>query len=118
VGERLALWAMNKVYGEDVVCSGPIYDHMEIEGNRIRLYFTHIGSGLTVKGKELKSFLISKSDGVYVAAKAQIERDTVVVYQEDVNEPVSVRYAWADNPEEANLYNKEWLPASPFVTML
>jgi sialate O-acetylesterase len=29
---------------------------------------------------------------------------------------VYVRYAWADNPDGANLYNKEGLPASPFST--
>jgi sialate O-acetylesterase len=27
-----------------------------------------------------------------------------------------VRYAWADAPDGANLYNKEGLPASPFRT--
>jgi sialate O-acetylesterase len=118
VGERLALWAMNKVYKEEIVCSGPMYDHMEIEGDRIRLYFTYIGGGLTFKGNDLKSFQITSGDGVYAAAKAQVDGDTVVVTQEDVKNPISVRYAWADNPEEANLYNKEGLPASPFATLL
>lgn len=116
VGERLALWAMKMVYGEDIVCSGPIYDHMEIEGNRIRLYFNHIGSGLITKGEKLKTFLICGKDGKYHKAEAFIDGDTVLVHSEQVKEPVNVRYGWADNPEEANLYNKEGLPASTFTT--
>jgi len=38
------------------------------------------------------------------------------VWNEAVPSPVYVRYAWADNPDNANLYNKEGLPASPFRT--
>jgi len=116
VGERLALWAMNMVHGEEIVCSGPNYDHMEVEGNRIRLYFTYVGSGLTAKGEELKGFLICGNDGKYHNAKAYIDGNTVVVHSEQVKEPVNVRYGWSDNPEEANLYNKEGLPASTFTT--
>lgn len=116
VGERLALWAMNMVYGEEIVCSGPIYERMEVEGNQIRLYFKYIGSGLVAKGEELKGFLICGKDGKYHEAEAFIDGDTVVVHSELVKEPVNVRFGWADNPEEANLYNKEGLPASPFTT--
>jgi sialate O-acetylesterase len=118
VGERLALWAMNRVYGENIVCSGPIYDHMETQGNQIRLHFTHSGSGLLSKGGELKTFAICGTDGIYLEASAEIKGDTVLVYNESIKDPVSVRYAWADNPEGANLYNQEGLPASPFITKL
>ena len=38
------------------------------------------------------------------------------MYQDEINKPVAVRYAWADNPEDANLYNKEDFPAGPFRT--
>lgn len=116
VGERLALWTMKQVFHEDVVCSGPIYDHMKVEGSHIRLYFNYVGGGLTIKGDELKTFMLSGKDGNFLPAKAQIDGDTVLVWAEGVEEPVAVRYAWADNPEEANLYNKEGLPASPFTT--
>ena len=116
VGERLSLWAQNVVFGEAVVCSGPIYDHKEIIGSRVRLYFNHIGKGLTAKNGDLKTFTICSKNGQYVPAKAVIENDTVVVYSEAVTEPVNVRYAWSDNPEDANLYNIDGLPASPFTT--
>lgn len=116
VGERLALWAMKQVFDEEIVCSGPIYDHMEAEGNRIRLHFTYVGGGLRVKGDDLKTFMISGKDGKFLPAKAQIEGATVLVWSDEIDEPVAVRYAWSDNPEEANLFNKEGLPASPFTT--
>jgi len=50
-----------------------------------------------------------------VWANARIERDTVVVWSDDVARPVAVRYAWANNPV-ANLYSAEWLPTVPFRT--
>jgi sialate O-acetylesterase len=86
VGRRLALAARAIAYGEDLVYSGPLYDHMRIEGDRIRLWF-----------------------------QPRIEGDTVVVWSPEVPNPVAVRYAWADNPV-CNLYNRAGLPASPFRT--
>lgn len=117
VGNRLALAAQRIAYGNtSVVHSGPIYKSMEVKGKKIILSFTNIGSGLMNKGKELKHFAIAGADGKFVWAKAKIKDDKVVVYSKDVKKPVAVRYAWADNPEGANLYNKEGLPASPFRT--
>jgi hypothetical protein len=88
---------------------------MVIKGNQVILSFTSVGSGLTAKG-ELKEFAIASSDNKFVWAKARIAGDKVVVWNNDIKNPVSVRYAWADNPEGANLRNKEGLPASPFRT--
>jgi len=116
VGHRLSLAAQKIAYGEkNVVSSGPIYKSMVIKGNQVILSFTSVGSGLTAKG-ELKEFAIAGSDNKFVWAKARIAGDKVVVWNNDIKNPVSVRYAWADNPEGANLRNKEGLPASPFRT--
>ncbi|PWT74143.1 MAG: sialate O-acetylesterase [Bacteroidetes bacterium] len=118
VGTRLALAARHVAYGENALeYSGPIYESSVIRGNRIYLHFTHTGSGLMAKeGKPLKYFSIAGDDKKYVWANAKIEGDTVIVWNDEVEKPVSVRYAWADNPEGANLYNKEGLPASTFTT--
>ncbi|WP_246012672.1 sialate O-acetylesterase [Albibacterium bauzanense] len=118
IGERLALWAEYLAYGaKDVVYSGPIYQSYKIEGNKIILSFSSIGSGLMVKGGgDLYYFAIAGTDKRYVWAKAVIEGDKVIVWNNDIQNPKYVRYAWADNPEGANLYNKEGLPASPFET--
>jgi sialate O-acetylesterase len=116
VGKRLALWALAKTYGKDLVYSGPIYKSMRTEGNKIILDFEHVGDGLVVGGGEsLKGFAVAGADRKFVWADAKIEGNTVVVSSDEISEPVAVRYAWANNPV-CNLYNKEGLPASPFRT--
>lgn len=118
VGDRLALAALKVAYGEkNVVYSGPIYKCMKIKENKIVLTFTNIGGGLVVKGgNELKTFAICGADKKFVWAKAKIEGNKVIVWNDSISNPVAIRYAWADNPEGVNLYNKEGLPASPFRT--
>jgi sialate O-acetylesterase len=118
VGNRLALAAEKIAYGDKrIVHSGPIYKSMKVSGNKIVLTFSSIGSGLIAKdGGELKCFAIAGADKKFVWANAKIENNKVIVWSDSVNKPVAVRYAWADNPEGANLFNKEKLPASPFRT--
>lgn len=118
VGDRLALAAEKIAYGEkDLVYSGPIYQSSSVDGNKITISFTNTGSGLiTNDDEELNQFAIAGADKKFVWAKAKIEGDKVVVWNDEVPHPMYVRYAWSDNPDGANLYNKEGLPASPFRT--
>ena len=117
VGERLALAAEKIAYGETIIYSGPIYQSSKVEGNKIIISFTNTGSGLiTNDGEELGEFAIAGIDKKFVWAKAKIEGDKVIVWNDSVSDPMYVRYAWADNPVNPNLYNKEGLPASPFRT--
>lgn len=116
VGERLALQAMKIAYGDkDILSSGPIRKSARLDGNKIFISFDNVGSGLVSgNGEELSHFAIAGEDGVYQWANAEIKDNEVVVWNDKIEKPVSVRYAWADNPDFANLYNKEGLPASPF----
>jgi len=118
VGERLSLTAQKLALGDNnVVCSGPLYESMKIKKNKIILTFKNTGSGLMAKGsKELKYFSIAGEDRKFVWAEAKIENNRVIVWSDKITNPIAVRYAWADDPEGANLYNKEGLPASPFRT--
>jgi sialate O-acetylesterase len=117
VGYRLALAAQKVAYGKaNVVHSGPIFKSMEIKGNKAIISFTNVGGGLKIKGKELKHFAIAGANKQFVWADAKVKGSKVIVKSKDVKNPVAVRYAWADNPDGANLYNKEGLPASPFRT--
>ncbi len=116
VGRRLALWAERIAYNnKKVVASGPLYHSMRIKGNKIILNFTETGSGLRPV-PELKGFAIAGADGKFVWAKAIIEGNNVIVWHEEITQPVTVRYAWDNDPGYANLYNMEGLPASPFST--
>jgi len=117
VGERMAIAAEKLAYGENIVHTGPIYQSSSVTGNRIAISFTNTGSGLTAKeGNDLAQFAIAGEDKHFVWANASIEGNNVVVWNDYISNPLYVRYAWADNPEGANLYNKVGLPASPFRT--
>jgi len=113
VGRRLSLWALSRAYGKDLVYSGPLYDSMAIEIDKIRVRFTNVGGGLTAKGGRLKGFKMSGDFRIFVDADAVIDGDTVVVSSKEVRWPAAVRYGWEDNPD-CTLTNKEGLPASPF----
>lgn len=116
VGERLALIARAKTYGEDVVYSGPLYNSYIIEDNRVRIKFDHVDGGLKIKGGDsIKGFSIAGPDHKFYWADAEIDGEEVVVSSPNVPYPLAVRYAWAANPE-CNLYNGADLPASPFRT--
>jgi sialate O-acetylesterase len=116
IGRRLALCALGTVYEKPLVYSGPVFDSMKPERSQLRLYFKQTGSGLSTNtDKPLTGFALAGADRKFYWAKARIEGNTVVVWNEQIPNPVAVRYAWADNPE-ANLYNREGLPASPFRT--
>lgn len=128
VGHRLALWALAKDYGKAGVYSGPLFASQEVEGSSIRVRFEQIGGGLMVGAKKglapteevkdgkLTWWAIAGEDKNWVAAEARIDGDSVVVSSPAVAKPVAVRYAFAHNPQGANLYNREGLPASPFRT--
>jgi sialate O-acetylesterase len=115
VGLRLALHALAKDYGKQLVYSGPVFQELQINGAEAVIRFNHVGGGLMAKGDKLTGFAIAGEDKTFVWANAQIVGDTVVVSAPSVSKPVAVRYAWADNPE-CNLYNKAGLPAVPFRT--
>ena len=115
VGKRLALIAQAQDYGQAVEYSGPMYTSMDVEGERIRLHFSHVDGGLVAKNGPLTGFAIAGADRQFYWAQARIENDTVVVQSDLAPNPVAVRYAWADNPA-CNLYNRAALPASPFRT--
>lgn len=131
VGHRLALWALAKDYGKDVVPSGPLYANHKVDGNKVHISFDYVGEGLMVADKggdfyldpvqatpdaAIAEFSVQDKDGNWHWATAAIEGDSVVVWSDDVAEPQNVRYAYDSNPR-VNLYNKAGLPASPFTTV-
>ena len=116
VGIRLALAARRIAYNErDLVYSGPLLQTARTEGNRVNLFFNNTGSGLVTNNGEAPNwFSIAGADKVFVWAQTRLEGDKVVVWHDAITSPRYVRYAWADNPLDCNLYNREGLPASPF----
>jgi sialate O-acetylesterase len=116
LGRRLALWADARVYGKsDLVYSGPVFDSMRIEGNKIRIKFRNVGGGLQLTGNKLSGFTIASDFRRFVRAHAVVEGESVVVWSDGYQWPAAVRYAWEENPE-CSFGNKEGLPALPFRT--
>jgi len=142
LGDRLSRIALANVYAKKIEFSGPVYASMKVEGDAVRLSFTH-ANGLTTHYPDglyahvsapdpttnkiaaeipasndgpLQGFQIAGADGKYVDAQATIDGNTVVVRGTGVSTPVSVRYAWDNYPYGANLYNSAGLPAVPFRT--
>lgn len=117
VGDRLAANAFNIVYGyKKEVPAGPLYRSFIIAGNTIKISFSNIGKGLTVSGDKILGFMIAGVDKKFIEADAVINGEEVIVSSSKVSSPMYVRYAWANAPMTANLYNKEGLPAAPFRT--
>lgn len=114
VGARLADIALAKVYNVKMEYSGPLYKSYKIEHNSIILDFD-FNAGIKAKESSLKGFSIAGSDQKFYWAEAKIVDGKVVVYAQEVPDPVAVRYNWADNPD-GNLTNASGLPASSFRT--
>ena len=129
VGGRLAQWALHQTYDKkELVPTGPLYKDHQIKGNAVHISFDHVGKGLMVGKKtkleptaevkvgKLEHFAIAGADMKWVWAEATIQGETVVVQSPDVPKPVAVRYGFTMNPANANLYNRDGIPASPFRT--
>jgi sialate O-acetylesterase len=140
-GRRLALVALANTYGfNDLAWSGPVFDSMKLEDGKAILTFKHADGGLVAKplpatyrpnlrkpelspkplelpspGSEVQGFTICDAAQRWVNAHARIDGTRVVVWSDEVKQPVAVRYAWADHPV-CNLQNTAGLPAFPFRT--
>lgn len=117
-GERLARLALAKDYSKELIYSGPLFKSNRVKEGAIRVTFDQSGAGLKSRdGGALKRFEIAGADKVWKWAEAKIDgADSVLVSSAEVKVPVAVRYAWAANPEGANLINSDGLPASLFRT--
>ncbi len=117
VGLRLAAAAHKVAYGEKGVHAGPTYQSMTVEGNKVRVKFANVGSGLVVKDKYgyVRGFAVAGADKKFVWARGYPDGNDLILYSDEVQTPVAVRYAWSNNPD-GNVYNREGLPAVPFRT--
>ncbi len=118
VGLRLAAIALHNVYYKHISYSGPAFESMKINDDKVIVSFSNVDSGYLIKDKYnyIKGFEIAGSDKIFHFAQAFIDNNKVIVHSDSVNMAVAVRYGWADDMPEANLYNKEGFPAIPFRT--
>jgi len=116
-GERAVRVALGFVYGQPVEISGPLYASHAVEGDKVRIKFTHVGQGLSARHSDkLQGFMLAGADKKFHWADAVIDGNSVLVSSAAVAQPVAVRYAWSSNAPWANLFNKDGLPAQTFRT--
>jgi sialate O-acetylesterase len=114
-GSRAARVALGLVYKQPVEIYGPVYQSHQVDGNKVRISFAHVGKGLAFRhGEKLQGFAVAGEDRTFRWADAVIDGQAVVVSSPQVAKPVAVRYAWAQRHPWANLFNQDGLPALPF----
>jgi sialate O-acetylesterase len=113
VGYRLANLALAKTYGMvNIAWRCPIYQKMEVEKNKVVVYFD---ADLMATGKKVNELFIAGEDKVFFPADAAIEGNKLIVQAKKVKAPVSVRYSFS-NEGIGDLFSTEKLPVSPFRT--
>ena len=117
VGRRLARLALANEYGIEIAHQSPMYKSMEVRDGKVILSFDHVDGGWRPFDTQTPvGFAIAGEDKHFVWADAKILEDgKVEVWSDSVKEPVSVRYAWADNPV-CNMFDNANLPLTPFRT--
>ena len=127
-GRRLALWALAKRYGKDVVYSGPLYRRHRVEGGKVVVEFTCTHGGLFIGKKnrldrpqrlpdgKLINLEITADGRNWVPARSRIDGERLLVWADGVSKPTDVRYCWKSKADEPFLYNQAGLPAAQFNT--
>ena len=117
VGNRLAYMALNRTYGyKSIACDSPEYDHMEIKGNEVEVFFKNADDGLS-PWQDIEGFEIAGADGAFKTAKATLNEShkSIMVSSSEVPQPVAVRYCFKSF-QIGNLKNMRGLPVVPFRT--
>ncbi len=109
VAERCALGLENTVFGKKNVLSAEPVQAVIRDGKVV----VTMDQLMREEGK-VAEFELAGSDGRYHNATAAVRGTEVTITCDAVQQPRSVRYAWKNNPDRANLYGRNSLPASPF----
>jgi sialate O-acetylesterase len=118
VGQRLAGLALHELGLRAAPASGPRLLGHEVQGGELSLRFGATAGGLHTAhaGEPPRGFLLAGADRRWVPAQARLDGDRVVLQSPAVPAPVAARYAWVDNPSEANVIGGDGLPLTPLRT--
>lgn len=114
VAERLAAAALGEHYGLPVDFRSPTYQSHRSEGNKLRVTFHDAEKGLTCPDAQIVGFQVSDAMGRFHLAQAAIEGSELLVWSDEVAEPVNIRYCFDEC--EGNLFCSNGLPVTPFRT--
>jgi sialate O-acetylesterase len=116
VGERLALLALGKVYGKDILCESPEATKVSKRNGSLAVEFDHAGEGLYIDGGRINSLELFIDGERIEDYTAEADGSLLRIYSPHINEKSSIelRFAWEDFCVD-NLYNSAGIPAKPFV---
>lgn len=115
VGRRLAHEAFRVAYHEALPPGGALTPQFGFFDNRVLVSFPGETRPLVAKDQYgyVRGFELAGDDKVFHYAKAEISGNTLLVQCAAVPHPVAVRYAWADDPNDVNLYTADGFPVAP-----
>ena len=112
VGQRLALLALDKVYGISKNADAPEFCGSSQNGGKVRIIFKNTCGGLVLKFSDKPiGFEISDDGKTFTPAKAEVSSDDVIITAD--KKITDVRYQWV-NYGEVNLFGKNGLPVASF----
>ena len=117
IGRRLASIALGIHFTPKMPSSSPECIGVEIVANKIMMTFDNTVDGLWLAESEsiLRGFSICGEDRVYMPANAKILHGIrVMVWHDDISEPVGVTYGYDPVPHLATFRNRADLPVLPF----
>ncbi len=115
VGERLALLARGKVYGEaDLLCEAPRLEACGRRGDELTLRFANAGDGLRCAA-DIPEGLEVLADGAPAACTARLCGARLVLRAAALEKAKDIQVNYAQAPYlQADLYNSASLSAEPF----
>jgi sialate O-acetylesterase len=127
VGDRSARWALGEVYmrknldgRQPLSWKGPVFESHEVRDGKLVIGFSEqTRRGLRLDQDDEVGFYIAGEDRVFHHARVRVIREEnvekLLVWSDDVKQPVAARYAWSNLPV-GRLMNHLELPAYPFRT--
>ncbi|WP_157975871.1 sialate O-acetylesterase [Lewinella sp. IMCC34191] len=122
VGRRLSLHARKDIYGQSVQASSPVARELSVSDNTAEITFDELGEGLTLKLADgdrypiVRSLTVRDGNGKWHWAVGTLAADgqRIRVINPAGTGITAVRYAWFNNPDDANLFSRAGLPVTPF----
>lgn len=120
IGDRMAECAINMLYGGSAIHTAASLDFAEIRNGSIYATLTNVAGGVEADGTP-DGFAICGDNGVYVKAEAElVSENTVRIWSDSIENPVSATYGYCVSNGNANLYSvkdgEKYMPVSLFVT--
>jgi sialate O-acetylesterase len=113
IGRRLAYMALELIYNKPNLIRSPVIRSSTLEAGTYTLELDYLGKGIVFKDMGPDDFEILDDSGHWHPANSKIKGDNIIVWSDQTDEPLGVRYAWRNYPS-STYYNSYDLPLLPY----